>query len=291
MRLSLLYASSRWPRWPRRTCSVGWRPPAAGSTDGQPGPSLGGQGREEAQRHTRPGRAGRQQGAAPGDLVRGALRRRHHPVADLVPGGARITTEVVKPPSAAVQEEYVGGSVLPAYQLPAEPAPAGSYHVVHETVRVQGLLTIEGDPVPVHFVREQPHGVHRDRDHPGHHDRGRGRRGLRADRLAHPQVGGEVTALVADLHHRVPRHRLHHRVRRRLSRTHPARRGGVQERRPPSAGWDGCGVRRGGRRLRRERADHAAGRGADRDHQRVHPPGRARTVDRPDREPVASGPR
>src|SRR5499427_9503437 len=46
---------------------------------------------------------------------------------------ARITTEVVKPPSAAVQEEYVGGSVLPAYQLPAEPASADSYHVVHET--------------------------------------------------------------------------------------------------------------------------------------------------------------
>ena len=58
--------------------------------------------------------------------------------------GARITTEVVKPPPAAVQEEYVGGSVLPAYQLPAEPAPADSYRVVHETVRVQGLLTIEG---------------------------------------------------------------------------------------------------------------------------------------------------
>ena len=58
--------------------------------------------------------------------------------------GARITTEVVKPPPAAVQEEYVGGSVLPAYQLPAEPAPASSYHVVHETVRVEGLLTIEG---------------------------------------------------------------------------------------------------------------------------------------------------
>src|SRR5262249_10428191 len=57
---------------------------------------------------------------------------------------ASITAEVVKPPPAAVQEEYVGGSVLPAYQLPAEPAPADSYHVVHETVRGQGLLTVEG---------------------------------------------------------------------------------------------------------------------------------------------------
>jgi aminobenzoyl-glutamate transport protein len=57
---------------------------------------------------------------------------------------ARITTEVVKPPPAAVQQEYVGGSVEPAYQLPAEPAPAASYHAVHETVRVEGLLTIPG---------------------------------------------------------------------------------------------------------------------------------------------------
>jgi aminobenzoyl-glutamate transport protein len=34
--------------------------------------------------------------------------------------------------------------VLPAYQLPPEPAPADSYHVVHETIKVQGLLTVEG---------------------------------------------------------------------------------------------------------------------------------------------------
>jgi aminobenzoyl-glutamate transport protein len=55
-----------------------------------------------------------------------------------------ISTEVVKPPPAAVQQEYVGGSVEPAYQLPAEPAPADSYRPVHESVRVQGLLTVEG---------------------------------------------------------------------------------------------------------------------------------------------------
>lgn len=57
---------------------------------------------------------------------------------------AHITTEVVQPPPAAVQEEYVGGSVLPAQVLPPEPAAANTYHVVHETVRVQGLLTIQG---------------------------------------------------------------------------------------------------------------------------------------------------
>jgi aminobenzoyl-glutamate transport protein len=57
---------------------------------------------------------------------------------------AHISYEVVQPPPAAVQEEWVGGSVLPAEQLPPEPAPADSYHVVHETARVQGLLTVEG---------------------------------------------------------------------------------------------------------------------------------------------------
>jgi aminobenzoyl-glutamate transport protein len=57
---------------------------------------------------------------------------------------AHVTYEVVQPPPAAVQETYVGGSVLPAEVLPAEQAPADSYHVVHETARVQGLLTIEG---------------------------------------------------------------------------------------------------------------------------------------------------
>ena len=55
-----------------------------------------------------------------------------------------ISYEVVKPPPAAVQEEYVGGSVLPAEILPAEQAPADSYKPVHETARVEGLLTVQG---------------------------------------------------------------------------------------------------------------------------------------------------
>jgi p-aminobenzoyl-glutamate transporter AbgT len=57
---------------------------------------------------------------------------------------AHVTTEVVQPPPHSVQQEYVGGSVLPAEVLPGEQSPASSYHVVHETVRVQGLLTIPG---------------------------------------------------------------------------------------------------------------------------------------------------
>ena len=35
-----------------------------------------------------------------------------------------VTYDVVQPPPAAVRGDYVGGSALPAYQLPAEPAPA-----------------------------------------------------------------------------------------------------------------------------------------------------------------------
>lgn len=94
--------------------------------------------------------------------------------------GARITTEEVKPPSAAVQEEYVGGSVLPAYQLPAEPAPADSYHVVHETVRVQGLLTIEG----IRYLFTS----------------------FVSNLMGFTAMG---IILVVDLHHRVPWHPLH----------------------------------------------------------------------------------
>jgi len=57
---------------------------------------------------------------------------------------AHVSTHVVQPPPHSVQQEYVGGSVLPAEVLPGEQSPASSYHVVHETVRVQGLLTIPG---------------------------------------------------------------------------------------------------------------------------------------------------
>jgi aminobenzoyl-glutamate transport protein len=57
---------------------------------------------------------------------------------------AHISYEVAQPPPAAVEQDYIGGSVLPGYTLPPEPAPADSYHMVHETARVEGLLTIEG---------------------------------------------------------------------------------------------------------------------------------------------------
>jgi aminobenzoyl-glutamate transport protein len=54
------------------------------------------------------------------------------------------TYEVVKPPPAAVEQVYVGGSTMPAEVMPSEPANAGEYHVVTETVKARGLLTTEG---------------------------------------------------------------------------------------------------------------------------------------------------
>jgi aminobenzoyl-glutamate transport protein len=54
------------------------------------------------------------------------------------------TFEVVKPPPAAVEQLDVAGSTMPAEVLPSEPADAGDYKVVTETVKARGLLTTEG---------------------------------------------------------------------------------------------------------------------------------------------------
>jgi aminobenzoyl-glutamate transport protein len=54
------------------------------------------------------------------------------------------TFEVVKPPPAAVEEVYIGGSTMPAEVMPSEPANADEYRVVQETVKARGLLTTEG---------------------------------------------------------------------------------------------------------------------------------------------------
>jgi aminobenzoyl-glutamate transport protein len=54
------------------------------------------------------------------------------------------TYEVVKPPPAAVEQVDVAGSTMPAEALPSEPANAGEYRMVQETVKVRGLLTTEG---------------------------------------------------------------------------------------------------------------------------------------------------
>ena len=58
--------------------------------------------------------------------------------------GVGVTYEVVQPPPAAVQETYLGGSVEPGEILPPEAADAADYHVETNTVKVKGLLTVDG---------------------------------------------------------------------------------------------------------------------------------------------------
>ena len=58
--------------------------------------------------------------------------------------GVGATYEVVKPPSQSVQAIDVGGSSLPAEVMPPQQPDAADYHVVTETVKIQGLLTVDG---------------------------------------------------------------------------------------------------------------------------------------------------
>jgi len=58
--------------------------------------------------------------------------------------GVGATYEVAKPPAQSVSAVDVGGSVLPAEILPPQAPLSTDYHVVTETVHIQGLLTVEG---------------------------------------------------------------------------------------------------------------------------------------------------
>jgi aminobenzoyl-glutamate transport protein len=58
--------------------------------------------------------------------------------------GWSATYETVKPPPQSVEQVGIGGSVLPGEMLPAEQAPASSYHVVKETATVESLLSVDG---------------------------------------------------------------------------------------------------------------------------------------------------
>lgn len=58
--------------------------------------------------------------------------------------GVSVEYEVAKPPALALEEQYVGGSVLPVEVLPAEPADADEYEIVRETAEINGLLTVDG---------------------------------------------------------------------------------------------------------------------------------------------------
>jgi len=58
--------------------------------------------------------------------------------------GVSAAYEVVKPPGQSVDAIDVPGSSLPGEVMPPQPPPPGDYHVVTQTVRIQGLLTADG---------------------------------------------------------------------------------------------------------------------------------------------------
>jgi len=58
--------------------------------------------------------------------------------------GVSATYQVIKPPGQSVDAIDVAGSSLPGEVMPPEPPPAGDYHLVTETVHIQGLLTADG---------------------------------------------------------------------------------------------------------------------------------------------------
>ena len=58
--------------------------------------------------------------------------------------GVGATYQVVTPSPAAVPPYGIGGSSLPGELLPAAGAAPHDYHVVTETVKIQGLLTVDG---------------------------------------------------------------------------------------------------------------------------------------------------
>lgn len=58
--------------------------------------------------------------------------------------GVEASYDVVRPPAAALEETYVGGSSAPIEILPAESPGAEEYEVTRETVEIRGLLTVDG---------------------------------------------------------------------------------------------------------------------------------------------------
>ncbi|MEI6372607.1 MAG: AbgT family transporter [Actinomycetes bacterium] len=58
--------------------------------------------------------------------------------------GVGATYELVKPTPQLIDAIGIGGSVLPGETMPSQPPDALDYHVVTETVKIQGLLTVDG---------------------------------------------------------------------------------------------------------------------------------------------------
>ena len=198
----------------------------------------------------------------------------------------KATYQVVAPPPVPAEETYYGGSSDPVYVAPVRAGARRGLRGADRDDRGQGPADRRRHPLPVHVVRRQLPQLRRGGDHPGGDDRRRPGRGGRADRGADPQARRGLLARHAHVHHRAARHDLERRLRRGLHRADTPGRGGVPERRPPSDRRHRGRVRRRRRGLRGELPDHAAGRRADRDHQRRVRAGRPERGDRPRGEPV-----
>ena len=224
-------------------------------------------------------RAHRQQGAAPGDHVPRLcllviVLSRDPDLFDI-----SVTEDVAVPVPVPARGALPGGSVVPELIAVDGDRRAAVRRPTTRSAarRLRGQEPAVGRRHPLHLlvVRRQLPGF--------------GVVGVTSSRWpasASPSRPGMMAALirklvkvapaeVAGVHRHLRRRALERRLRRRLPHAHPARRGGVNQRRAASAGRHGRRVRRGRRDLRRQHPDHADRRHAHRDHERGDPPRRA----------------
>ena len=197
-----------------------------------------------------------------------------------------VTYDVAEQPPIEVEDEYVGGSVVPEFPIPPEDYEAEETVIVQETTAIESLLTVEGirfiftsfvsnfasfSVVAVVLVAMIGVGVAEEA-------------GLMAALIR--KLVKVCPRRAADLHHHPDRRAFQRRHGRRLPDPDPARRRGLPERREASARRVGRGLCGRERSLLGQHPDCAAGRPADGGDQRGDPAGRPRSDDRHHRQPV-----
>ena len=123
----------------------------------------------------------------------------------------------------------------PYVSCPTTPPTTRAYALQDRARRGQGPADRRRHRLHLHDVRLQLPRVRRRRGDPRRDDRRRRGRVLGAHRRADPQVGGDLVARLVDLHHRLRRHRLERRLRRRLLGVDTAGGSGVHQRGTTSA--------------------------------------------------------
>ena len=187
----------------------------------------------------------------------------------------KVTYEVAKPPPIAVEEVVQGGSTQPSGGLPDASVQEGEYEIVTETAAIQSLLSADGirfmftsfvanfrNFAAVAIILVVMIGV-------GLAEASgligaliRKLVAVSSEALLTPIIVliGMISSVAFDAGYLV---------------LIPLGSGGVHERRPQSDRRYRGRVRRRRRGLRGELPDHAAGRGADRDHERLDRTGRS----------------